>query len=133
MKIVIDTNVVMSALYFGGNPLKIISLMKANRFDVYATPKIIEEYHEVYERLEVKTGRKANRFSFENILSDLKIIADDKVHSLSRDKDDDKFINCALNCKALYIVSGDNDLLVLKEIEDVKIVTCSQFLKLIEE
>jgi len=45
----------------------------------------------------------------------------------SRDPDDDKFIECALDAKALYIVSGDKDLLDIKEFEGVKIITAAQF------
>ena len=45
------------------------------------------------------------------------------------DPDDDKFINCAKSGGASYIVSGDKDLLVLKNIGDLKIITASNFLK----
>ncbi len=72
MRIVIDTNVFMFALYFGGNPLKVVNLMQENRFDVFATPDIINEYNEVYYRLENKTGKKANKFVLDNILHYLK-------------------------------------------------------------
>lgn len=130
MRIVIDTNVFMSALYFGGNPLKVVNLMQENRFDVFATPDIINEYNEVYYRLEKKAGKKANKFVLDNILHYLNVIPDSNSIMASRDKEDDKFLNCAVNCKALYIVSGDKDLLVLKECRGVKIVTVNEFLQL---
>ena len=44
-----------------------------------------------------------------------------------RDLDDDKFISCALDAKALYIVSGDKDLLVIGQYEDVQIITAADF------
>jgi len=48
---------------------------------------------------------------------------------LCRDKDDDKFINCALSCEANYLITGDKDLLDdFKNIEDVKITTARNFL-----
>lgn len=50
---------------------------------------------------------------------------------VSRDFDDDKFIECAINCKANYIVSGDNNLLVLKECKGIKIVIVDEFLKIV--
>lgn len=130
MRIVIDTNVFMSALYFGGNPLKVVNLMQENRFDVFATPDIINEYNEVYYRLEKKAGKKANKFVLDNILHYLNVIPDSNSIMASRDKEDDKFLNCAVNCKALYIVSGDKDLLALKECRGVKIVTVNEFLQL---
>lgn len=46
---------------------------------------------------------------------------------ISRDPDDDKFIGCAKDGKALYIVSGDKDLLVLEKYEDIEIITANEF------
>ena len=46
---------------------------------------------------------------------------------LSRDPDDDKFLGCAKDAKALYIVSGDKDLLVLKQFENIEIITAREF------
>ena len=54
---------------------------------------------------------------FESV-SDLKICCD---------PDDDKFINCAIDVKAIYIVSGDNDLLAIKNFEGIEIVTAREF------
>ena len=45
------------------------------------------------------------------------------------DPDDNKFIECALECKANYIISGDTHLLNLKEYEGIKIIKSSEFLK----
>ena len=46
---------------------------------------------------------------------------------LSRDPDDDKFIECAIDAKAMYIVSGDQDLLDVGTYEGVEIITAAQF------
>ena len=48
-----------------------------------------------------------------------------------RDPDDDKFISCAIDGQCYYIVSGDKDLLFLKEQQQVKIVTVSVFLDIL--
>lgn len=51
-----------------------------------------------------------------------------KTHiEISRDRDDDKFIECAKDANALYIVSGDKDLLVIKQYENIKIITAKEF------
>ena len=47
MKIVIDTNVLISAVFFGGNPQKIIEAVADGDFHAFATPAIIEEYCEI--------------------------------------------------------------------------------------
>lgn len=46
---------------------------------------------------------------------------------LSRDPDDDKFLGCAKDARALYIVSGDKDLLVLERYEEIEIITAKEF------
>lgn len=46
---------------------------------------------------------------------------------ISRDSDDDKFLGCAKDSKAMYIVSGDKDLLVIGEYENIQIVTAKEF------
>ncbi len=67
--------------------------------------------------------------NFVNILTrDSMVIDPTHTRKISRDPDDDKFINCALSARALYIVSGDNDLLEIKEVEGIEIVTARTFL-----
>ena len=51
MKIVIDTNVVISAVFFGGNPQKIIEAVVDGDFHAFATPAIIEEYCEIVDEM----------------------------------------------------------------------------------
>ena len=46
---------------------------------------------------------------------------------ICRDPDDDKFIGCAKDARALYIVSGDKDLLVISDYEGIRIVTAKEF------
>lgn len=46
---------------------------------------------------------------------------------ICRDPDDNKFLECAKDSHALYIVSGDKDLLVIKQFENVQIVTAKSF------
>lgn len=51
-----------------------------------------------------------------------------KTHiEVSRDPDDDKFIECAKDAGALYIVSGDKDLLVIEEYDGIQIITAKEF------
>lgn len=64
------------------------------------------------------------RKKFFNNLKSFESISDVKV---CRDPDDDKFINCAIDAKAIYIVSGDNDLLELKNFAGIEIVTAREF------
>jgi uncharacterized protein len=53
-----------------------------------------------------------------------------KIKAVKDDPDDDKFLECAVTAKADYIISGDPDLLNLKEFKKIKIVSPTQFIKL---
>ena len=64
---------------------------------------------------------------FAVLLSKMELIESHSEVHLSRDPDDDKFIACASDAKALYIVSGDKDLLVLKRYQDIEIITAKEF------
>ncbi len=135
MKIVIDTNVVISAIFFKGKPFEILSMAvnHLSGIEAYATPDIVSEYIEIFQRMIDKKGKKKPEGDpLIHFVNSLSIIEDtDSVH-VSRDADDDKFLDCAFRCKALFIVSGDNDLLDIKEFEGIKIVKVDEFLEIIQ-
>ncbi len=127
MKIVIDTNVLISGVFFGGFPRKIISSIVGRKLIAYATIEIIDEYEEtVQEMIERKQGH-IDRSILTPLISALEIIEPISDIKISRDPDDDKFIGCAKDAHALYIVSGDKDLLVLEKYENISIVTAREF------
>ena len=64
------------------------------------------------------------REKFFNSLQSFESVSDLKI---CRDPDDDKFINCAIDAKAIYIVSGDNDLLDIKNFAGIEIITAREF------
>lgn len=131
MRIVLDTNVLISGVFFGGAPGEILDLWKDRMFEIVTSPMILKEYEGVLNRLQAKSKNPESElvsitmklFSLESIV----INPEHDLH-LSRDPDDDKFINCALSGRALYIVSGDYDLLDLEEVEGIEIITARAFL-----
>ena len=76
--------------------------------------------------IERKQGR-LNQIILSPFFSSLKMIEPKTDIEVSRDPDDDKFIECAVDAKALYIVSGDNDLLDIGQYEDIQIITAKEF------
>ena len=111
MKIVIDTNVIASAMFFGGRPEKLVDLLLGGRFDAYTNENIIKEYYETAEKLQAAYPDKVIRFALPNIISKMKQVAPvAKVH-VCRDPDDDK------------------DLLAVEKYKDVEIVTVADFLR----
>ena len=127
MKIIIDTNVVISGTFFGGYPRKIIEAVVNDKVSAYASKSIINEYKEIVdEMISMKQG-KLNKNILDPFIQKLIIIKPTSKIKLSRDKDDDKFIECAIDAKASYIVSGDKDLLDIKKHKNVEIVTAKRF------
>jgi putative PIN family toxin of toxin-antitoxin system len=127
MKIVIDTNVLISGVFFGGYPRKILSAIVDGILSATATTEIVEEYVEIVQEM---IERKQGHLSLDILipLIDKMEIIESVTHvSICRDPDDDKFIGCAKDANALYIVSGDKDLLVLKQFENIQIVTAKEF------
>ena len=61
------------------------------------------------------------------LIKSLNIITAKSKIEICRDPDDNKFLGCAKDSGALYIVSGDKDLLVLKKFEKTKIITAREF------
>ena len=128
MKIVIDTNVFISAVFFGGLPLKVLHSIISKRNDAYISPQIWDEYNDVIERLTKKYPSRLKHQLIDEVFKVFKVISPSTAISICRDPDDDKFLSCAIDAGCQYLVSGDDDLLSLGKVEDVTICTPSEFL-----
>ena len=62
MRVVIDTNVVASAIFFGGKPKEVIDKLMLNNIDAYASAEILEEYSETVEYLKENFLAKSQRY-----------------------------------------------------------------------
>lgn len=132
MRIVVDTNVIASAIFFGGKPYHLLRYIMEGRVDVVASKEIVDEYEEIVLRLKQKYPAISTRIPLHKLLSRFEIIPVRSEIHVSRDPDDDKFISCAVEGKCLYIVSGDSDLLSIKDYGDIVILTVVDFLNLLE-
>lgn len=132
MRIVIDTNVLISAAFFGGKPETLFLKIKDKHMNTYISLEIQNEYIEVFNRMRLKIihPRKNSEKWFDYILKVSTPIKPSHFSYECRDPKDNKFIDCALSANTDFIITGDNDLLVLKQIESTKIVTVDEFLNL---
>ena len=127
MKIVIDTNVVASAIFFGGKPKDLLELLVSRKIEAFASTEIITEYHETIEELCNRYPDKPEKLPLSIIIEAMKLIEPSSAIKVCRDPDDDKFIQCAVDARCLYIVSGDKDLLSIVTYGNVQIVTVTEF------
>ena len=130
-RIVIDTNVVVSALLFGGVPGKLVPLWKGGSIRPLLSKEIIAEYLKVlaYPKFEL-SEEEINYLLSQEILPYFEIVTVKPGRVIvQEDPSDDMFIRCAIDGKAKMIISGDQHLLALRSYGKVKILTPSQFLK----
>ena len=129
MRIVIDTNVIASAVFFGGKPYQLLRYIMEGRVGVVASKEIVDEYEEIILRLRQKYPAITTKIPLQNLLTKFEIIRVSSDIHVSRDSDDDKFISCAVDGKCLYIVSGDEDLLTIGNYQGIEILTVAGFLE----
>ena len=129
-KVVIDTNIYISAIFWGGKPRKVIELGRSGHIWLFTSVEIEKE---IEEKLRLKFKLDADEallvlLDFSTFTTPVKITK--KIKAVADDPDDDKFIECAVLCGANYIVSGDKHLLKLEEYEGIKILNSADFLLL---
>lgn len=131
--VVLDTNVLVSALGFGGTPLEALLRTFGDGFRLLATEATMAELDRVltYDRLPFTDD---DREAFLSILSrELEfVIPEEDIEIVNRDPDDNRFLECALAGDARYIVSGDDHLLDLGSFQGIEIVTPGEFLQRFE-
>ena len=126
MKILIDTNILISALFFGKFPKEFLNKVLLQNFEICINDKILDEYEATIHKKIIKK-KILDDVLYEKFLQDVKFFESVSDLKICRDPDDDKFINCAIVAKAIYIVSGDNDLLTIKNFAGIEIVTARAF------
>ncbi|HEY9868270.1 MAG TPA: putative toxin-antitoxin system toxin component, PIN family [Candidatus Obscuribacterales bacterium] len=126
IKAVLDANIWISALITAGTPKRLVDLWVAEAAFTLVYPQaLIDELSEIPSR-----ARLIARVHEDDLQRLIALIEEDgflvnpkEIPAVSRDPDDDVFLGCALACNADYLVTGDNDLLCLKEHGGIKIVT----------
>jgi uncharacterized protein len=128
VKIVLDTNVLVSGIFWTGIPSKILEYWVKNRFEIFLSDDIFNEYSRTLYRISKGkrndlVGKWIIFFAQHSSFVEIK-----KHFSLSVDADDNKFLDCAFSGNVKYIVSGDSDLLDLKSFFGIEIISPAEFL-----
>ena len=136
-KAVLDTNVWVSALLWGGKPAAVIKAAEEGKVSVFASEEIIGEISQVLAYPKLAKICQAEGFLHEELIEAvLKVVkfveVTKKVNVVMEHPADDKFIDCALATMADYIVSGDKHLLKVGSYKKTQIVTVNKFLESIE-
>ncbi len=124
----LDTNVVVSGIFFSGPPREILRSWSRGKIRLLITPEIFEEYKRIAAELNQKYPSIEIRRILELILvgSEL-VIAAPLPRPICNDPDDDKFFDCAAAGRASIIVSGDKHLLNASGAHEISVVTPRYF------
>lgn len=135
MRLVLNTNVVVSALLWGGLPYQLLQLAAEGEATLYTSPALVVELNDILDRPQF-SQRLAAQGAPAQAISDLYRSFSVSVEPASvprvvpDDPDDDHVVACAVAAKANAIVTGDKHLLKLVRHEDIAIVTVAQALML---
>jgi len=127
VKVVIDTNVIVSGIFWGGNAYKILDAYTDDKFSMVVSPSILQEYTEVLLRLGSKKEKKLVAQWIALFVDDTEIVDPQNPIRLCRDPKDNKFLECLMDGECNYLITGDNDLLVLKDYFPDQIITPVSF------
>jgi len=134
LRAVLDTNVYLAAILFGGKPGEVFLFAKDEEIDLCVSTAILAELAaKLTDKFHWPAGRV--RYVIKEIGETASVVKPQKrIEAVPGDESDNRILECAVESKADYIVSGDKrHLLPLKEYEGIKIVSPAQFHKRIRK
>jgi putative PIN family toxin of toxin-antitoxin system len=133
LRVVLDTNVLVSALLFGGRAGMLRDAWQDGRIIPLVSKATFAEFRKVLSYPKFKLSQREIRAIInEEILPFVEPVEiDDQVSGVCRNAHDDMFFAVAACGSAEYLVTGDQDLLVLKNYSTTRIVTVAEFLLLV--
>jgi hypothetical protein len=130
IKVVLDTNVLISAILFGGKPRQILEKAISGEMRLCLSEPILEELKGVLQRSKFNYSPEMIQF----ILTELMGIADfvnpsEMIDLVLEDPDDNRILECAVEAGANYIVTGDIHLLKLSRYRNIEVLNAAAFLE----
>jgi putative PIN family toxin of toxin-antitoxin system len=133
MRVVADTNIVVSGLLWRGNPRRVLDAARDGIIELFTSPPLLEELEDVLSRKQFATRLEAANVTVRELILGYAalatIIEADAIEPvILADPDDDTVLACAVAAKSEVITSGDNHLLALKEHLEIRILTAAEVL-----
>jgi len=136
-KAVLDVNVWVSALLWGGKPAEIVKAAEQGKVRLVASEEILREISQVLNYPKLRKVYEAEEMSHEELIEAvLKVVqfvqVTRRVKVVLEHPADDKFLECALEAKANYVVSGDKHLLKVGKYGKIQVLSVSEFLQVLD-
>jgi putative PIN family toxin of toxin-antitoxin system len=130
MRVVLDTNVFVSGLFFTGPPYQILDAWRRRVLRLALSPQVLEEYQRVSHEM-------AEAFPQIDLAAPLALLETYATRCKPRtlpapvcaDPDDDKFLACALGARTRILVSGDRHLLAVDGYRGIRVLRPRQFVE----
>ena len=127
-RLVLDSNIYISALLWNGNERKLVSSCQEGRYHSIISFYILNEIERVLVKKFNLTTEVVNEYLSEILtFSDL-VVPTMRINEISDDPSDNRILETAVEGMADYIISGDQHLLNLKEYRDILIIRTSEIL-----
>jgi putative PIN family toxin of toxin-antitoxin system len=132
MKVIIDTNVLISAVLKGREPREVIQfVVDSHHCEWVVSQEILAEYQDVLSRKKFKLTDEVRREWLEIIDLVTTLIEVDVRIDFARDRKDEKFLACAVVASADFLITGDADFNEAQNLVNTTIVSVSMFKKLV--
>ena len=136
LKLVLDANTIVSAFFWEGNEAELFRKIEQGKAKLYITIEILKEIEDVIKRPKFNEIIKNANLTPDQIMQKIAslshlVIAPNISIKICRDEKDNKFLECTEGAKADYIISGDEDLISLKEYKEIPIVRTGMILQLL--
>jgi uncharacterized protein len=126
-RVVIDTNLYLSGLFFKGTPGQLLALAFSGELRPIISPALVDELREKLLGRFRQPQEIADEI-IQQLLDESMFVTPDQNLSVCRDPDDDRILECAVEGQADFILTGDKDLLSIGSYEGIPILTVRQFL-----
>lgn len=129
-KVILDTNVLVSALFWSGAEAAVVELVESGILEGYTSPAIIDELTRVlrYPRFGLTKEEVENASDYYKTIF-VVVRPEARIDAIREDPDDNRLLECALEARADLIVTGDRHLLKICSYGGTRIVRASEFLK----
>jgi putative PIN family toxin of toxin-antitoxin system len=129
IKAVFDTNVIIAAFFWDGNPRKAYELARQHKIKLYYSTPILKELIRVLAYKKFGLTNKEMHPLINDFTRTARFVEiKSSINHITQDPTDNIFLECALDSKSDFIISGDSHLFDLKEYRGIRIITPKEFI-----
>ena len=129
MKVILDTNIFVSAIFWGGKPQDVLKRCLEKQYEIVVSEEILDEYFRVSDLLAKKYVPGENvRNILDYVVKKSTLVETVKIGPITADPKDDMFFEAAISSNCKMIISGDKHLLEKNAFRDISVMTAAEFL-----